>query len=214
MYRQGLALILDRRADIDVAGSATDSAEAVAKVRGLQSRPDFLLVDVSDPRGILGIRRLLRALPGVCIVALNVPETEHNVLACAEAGAVAYVTPQGCSDELVATIVGAARGEVACSPRMTAALLRRISVLAGGASDFRRAVALTARELEIAELIERGLSNKQIATNLQVELPTIKNHVHRILGKLGVERRADAAAWVRAASAGAGRDAFGPKRAR
>jgi DNA-binding NarL/FixJ family response regulator len=173
----------------------------VAEVRALEPRPDFVLVDVSDRDGLLGIRRLLRALPGLCVVALTVPETEDSVVACAEAGAVAYVTRHACTEEVVATIVRAARGEAMCSPTMTAALLRRISTLANGSNGGRRAAALTARELEIAELIERGLSNKEIGARLQIELPTVKNHVHRILGKLGVDGRAEAAAWVRAASA-------------
>lgn len=214
LYGQGLALILDGEANIEVVGNATNSVQAVARIRGLQRRPDFVLVDVADPRGVLGIRRIRRALPGICIVALSVPETEHDVVGCAEAGAVAYVTRQGCSKQLVATIIRATRGEAVCSPTMTAVLLRRIGVLGGGASGFQRGAGLTAREIEIVELIERGLSNKQIAATLQVELTTVKNHVHRILRKLGVERRAEAAAWVRAESAGAGRDGLSPGRTR
>lgn len=201
LYRQGLTLILHGRGGIEVVGGAADSAEAVTRVRALEPRPDFVLVDVSDPDGLLGIRRLLRALPGLCVVALTVPETEDSVVACAEAGAIAYVPRHGSTEEVVATIVRAAHGEAVCSPTMTAALLRRINILANGSNRGRRAAALTARELEIAELIERGLSNKEIGARLQIELPTVKNHVHRILGKLGVDGRAEAAAWVRAASA-------------
>jgi two-component system, NarL family, nitrate/nitrite response regulator NarL len=202
LYREGLAMILDGHGGIETLATASNAAEAIPKLRRLEPRADVVLVDVSERDGISNIRRILRALPGVCIVALTVHEVEGEVVACAEAGVAAYVTREASQEDLLATVVHAARGEALSSPTMTAALLRRISVLAGVAHGSRSRPELTARELEIAELIEQGLSNKQIAARLQVELPTVKNHVHRILGKLDVHRRAEAAAWVRAGGAG------------
>jgi two-component system, NarL family, nitrate/nitrite response regulator NarL len=209
LYREGLAMILDQQAGIDVVGTASDAAEAIVSLRTLERRADIVLVDVSEPEAISGIGRIRRAAPGTSIVAVTVPDAEHEVIACAEAGVVAYVTREGSHEDLIATVVHASRGEALSSPAMTAALLHRISVLAGRAQGFREGAVLTPRELQIAELIEQGLANKQIAARLQVELPTVKNHVHRILEKLGVHRRAEAAAWVRAG--GAGMAAYGPR---
>jgi DNA-binding NarL/FixJ family response regulator len=93
----------------------------------------------------------------------------------------------------VATVVGAERDELVCSPVAAAALLHRVQKSAPSNGD----AALSPREIQIAQLIERGLMNKEIALELGIELPTVKNHVHRILEKLGAHRRADAAAHVR-----------------
>jgi two-component system nitrate/nitrite response regulator NarL len=201
LYREGLALILDQPCGIEVVGTASDAAEAVVMLRRLKQTPHVVLVDVAETDGISGIRRIFLALPGVRIVAVTVPEAEDDVIACAEAGVAAYVTREGSPEDLIATVVRASRGEALSSPAMTAALLRRISVLAGRAQGFSGGPVLTPRELQIAELIEQGLANKEIAARLQVELPTVKNHVHRILEKLGVHRRAEAASWMRAGGA-------------
>ncbi len=198
LYREGLALILDQQSGIEVVGRARDAAEAVVMLSRLEQRAQVVLVDVAEPDGISGVRRIFLALPGVRIVAITVSEAEDEVIACAEAGVAAYVTREGSPEDLIATIVRASRGEALSSPAMTAALLRRISVLAGRAQGFNGGPVLTPRELQIAELIEQGLANKEIAARLRVELPTVKNHVHRILEKLGVHRRAEAAAWMRA----------------
>jgi DNA-binding NarL/FixJ family response regulator len=84
-----------------------------------------------------------------------------------------------------------------CSPRLAATLLRRVAVLAADRAQPRVEARLTARELEIVELIDEGLSNKEIASRLCIEVPTVKNHVHNILEKLDVRGRAEAAARVR-----------------
>ena len=89
-----------------------------------------------------------------------------------------------------------------CSPRVAATLLRRVTALAAGDRSREEDVRLTARELEILELLERGMSNKDIARHLGIEVATAKNHVHNILGKLQVHGRGQAAARIRGASHG------------
>ena len=142
------------------------------------------------------MRALRDARPDAHVVALGVPEDESEVIACAEAGAAGLVTLEGSLDDLEAMLESVGRGETLCSPRVAAALLRRVAALADdhAASGHAR---LTAREREIVQLVDRGLSNKEIARELQIELTTVKNHVHNILDKLHVRRRADAAARVR-----------------
>jgi two-component system, NarL family, nitrate/nitrite response regulator NarL len=195
LYRDGLADLLARESDIDVVGRAGAGDEA----SGLASHevPDVIVLDMAMLESTTMARRLRRACPQTKIVALAVPETEPHVLACAEAGAVAYVAREASISDLASAVRGAQVGEATASPRMTAALLRRVAALS--AADARRAPvhALTARELEIVGLIDRGLSNKQIACELSVEVTTVKNHVHRILEKLGANGRAQAAAQAR-----------------
>jgi DNA-binding NarL/FixJ family response regulator len=144
-------------------------------------------------------RALARDTPHARVVALAVPESERHVIACAEAGIVGYVAREASFTDLVAAIEGAARGEAHCSPRVAGGLLRRLGALSLERDQHEVGDArLTARELEIVGLIDRGLSNKEIATALSIGVPTVKNHVHHVLEKLGAERRSQAAARVRA----------------
>jgi DNA-binding NarL/FixJ family response regulator len=100
------------------------------------------------------------------------------------------------SDELAAILCSAGPGELACSPRLAAILFRHVAALARDQGSAQSRL-LTPREREILELIDGGLMNKEIASALSIELTTVKNHVHHILEKLGVTRRAAAAAKVR-----------------
>jgi DNA-binding NarL/FixJ family response regulator len=148
-------------------------------------------------KGVDAVRALAAAAPDVKLVVLAVPEVEGEVIAFAEAGASAYVTPDGSIDDLASVVLSVERGEVLCSPEMAAGLFRRVGVLARESQLDPIEEKLTTRELEVLRLIEEGLSNKQIATALSIELPTVKNHVHRILEKLHVKRRSEAAARAR-----------------
>ena len=194
LYCDGLCEILGQREGIEIAGSAARVDLAEQKLRELGRPVDAVLIDVAEPNGIDGLRAVIAAVPDSRVVAITVPDREQDVIACAESGAAGFVTRDASIDELVGALHGIARGEVHCSPRMTAALLRRLSSLAKPIEPLQ---ALTVREREILRLIDMGQSNKMIARQLQIELPTVKNHVHHIIEKLGVNNRAQAAARVR-----------------
>ena len=100
-------------------------------------------------------------------------------------------------DELVAALESVACGDLICSPSAAGALLRRVATLAHERPQDDRLALLSRREREVVGLIADGLSNKQIAHHLYIELATVRNHVHNILGKLGVHRRGEAAALIR-----------------
>jgi DNA-binding NarL/FixJ family response regulator len=119
------------------------------------------------------------------------------MIACAEAGVSGLLTANASLTDLVASIHGAGEGELHCSPKLAGALLRRVTALASGRPLNGAASALTTRELEVVRLIDRGLSNKQIALELEIELSTVKHHVHHILEKLEVARRGEAVARLR-----------------
>lgn len=193
-YREGLAEALRHVAGIQVVG-ASAAAGALPRVQLL--RPDVVLVD-STSADMLGMVRMLAAsAPTAKVVALALPEQSPEVLACAEAGAAGYVTEQASLAELVLTIQAVSRGEMQCPPEITGSLLRRVAVLAADRRAFLPGSTLTARELEVLSLLDEGLSNKQIARRLCIELATVKNHVHHILEKLQVGRRGEATAYLR-----------------
>jgi DNA-binding NarL/FixJ family response regulator len=202
LYREGLASVLRREEHIEVIGAVAEPPEDLTELG--HDQPDVILLDVAAPAALETVRALAAQIPEARVVALAVPELEHEVLACAEAGVAGFVTREQSIEDVVAVVEAVARGEMICSPRMAATLLRRVASLAAQAEREPEAQdeRLTQRELEIVGLIERGLSNKQIARELSIQLATVKNHVHNILEKMHVNRRAEAAERLRARRAG------------
>jgi DNA-binding NarL/FixJ family response regulator len=204
LYRDGIGHMLEPRHDIDVIGAGANADQAVDLVES--AAPDILLLGLPASEGIPLVRRVGRGRPDVRVVVVGVSEADAEVVAWAEAGVAGYVHTDGSADHLAAAIQAAARGETLCSPRMTAALVRRLATRAAmPPADTGQALSLlTTRELQIVELIDRGLSNKEIAAQLCIEVPTVKNHVHNILEKLHVKRRGQAAALIRRPTGAAG----------
>jgi two-component system, NarL family, nitrate/nitrite response regulator NarL len=198
LYRDGLAELLASRGPISVVATAQSGPEVFELVR--EHRPDVILLDMAMARSRDLAGQILSFHPGSRLVALGVAETENQVIACAEAGMAGLVTRDSSLEQVVAMVRSVAGGETLCSPRMAAALLRRVHTLAEqqqGPSALRG--RLTRREVEILELMDRGLSNKEIASDLCIQPATVKNHVHHILEKLEVRRRGEAVARVRSA---------------
>ena len=195
LYRDGLASLLGRDQQIEIAATVADGNQALARLRS--SVVDVVVVDTALPSSLEAIRAIHAANPDVPVVALGVTEDDPAVLACAEAGAAGFVTRDGSSRDLLTAIRGADRGELACTPHMASTLFRRIAALAAERVPPPPFERLTSREREVVLLIEEGLSNKQIARRLQIQLPTVKNHVHHILDKLDLAARSQVVARVR-----------------
>jgi two-component system, NarL family, nitrate/nitrite response regulator NarL len=195
LFGEGIGRGLARGGGVRVLGTASGSREAVTRARDLQ--PDVVLVDVTSDTGFETVRAIGQAIPDAKVVALALSESEADVIACAEAGASAYVPRDGTLDDLEAVVESVARGEIVCPPRIAASLLRHVGELAAELRGPPPASSLTARELEIAGLLDQGLSNKEIAQRLNIAIPTVKNHVHNILDKLHVQGRAEAGARLR-----------------
>jgi two-component system, NarL family, nitrate/nitrite response regulator NarL len=195
LYRDGVAEVLGQRPEVRVVAVYADAEEAMAHLSSVD--PDVVLVDGTAPDSLATIQAIVRAAPEARTVTIALPENEETVLAHAEAGASGYVGRESSVEELVTVLSSAVRGEMLCSPRIAGSLVRRVAVLASERGRSSATARLTRREREIVRLIDAGLSNKQIAVQLSIELATVKNHVHHILEKLDVGRRAEAAAVVR-----------------
>jgi DNA-binding NarL/FixJ family response regulator len=205
LHREGLAEVLSRRNGIEVVGTAADLDAVPLSVAAATpgSERTIVVLDVAGRDAAELAPRIARGSRAP-VLAINVPARERDVIACAEAGVACCLTAEASIDDLIGAVASVARGEAPCSPWTAAVLLRRIATLARARDPLpapgmpeRAPAQLTLRELEIVELVDQGLSNKEIARELCIELPTVKNHVHRILDKLGVRRRTDAAALVR-----------------
>ena len=196
LYRAGLERVLGEDQRLTVVGTAASGDEAISKVTVL--KPDIILLDITMKDHCAIIRQLVATAPDTRIVALTVPEDPTAVLACAEAGIAGYVTRGGSLEELVQSVAAAAAGELQCSPSVAGRLLQRLRALAAEHSEtVPPPIILTTRELRILELVEKGLPNKEIAHALNIEVGTVKNHVHHILQKLHVHHRGEAAALKR-----------------
>ena len=192
LYREGLASVLAGRSLLAVRGEASGLEPALDLVAS--TSPDIVVLDVSSPDGLEVAQAISEEQPETKIVAFAIDESEASILACVRAGIVAWVTRDASLDELVGTIESARRGELRCSARLAAAMFRRLAGTARAPAAHPDEPPLTGREQEVVLLIERGLSNKAIARSLAIEVATVKNHVHNILGKLGVATRAQAIA--------------------
>jgi two-component system, NarL family, nitrate/nitrite response regulator NarL len=193
LFRDALAraVLLAGLQVVEAAASAPDATETLNDLGA-----DVVLVDVSRSRGLETLRRIASAAPEIRLLAVAVRDQEPDVLACIEAGAAGYVLRDASLEELADAARRAVRDEPIASPHVIATLMRRVATLSahGRQAPLQN---LTSRELEVLELIERGLSNKEIATQLSIAVTTVKNHVHSILEKLGVQRRGEAASIVR-----------------
>jgi two-component system, NarL family, nitrate/nitrite response regulator NarL len=195
---ESLAEILEREPQVSVVGICTDLSEAVALSPALEA--DVVLLDARMPEGVAAVRHALDIAPGLRIVASAVRETEDDIVAWAEAGVIGYIPGTTSLSDLARLILDIHGGEQTCSGRVAAGLMRRIA-RTGGQSGGRetpfRSAALTRRERQAAELIRSGLSDKEIARQLNISLATTKSHVHNLLGKLNVRRRSQVADHLR-----------------
>jgi two-component system nitrate/nitrite response regulator NarL len=203
LCREGLALLLAQQQDIELVGSASSTA-VIGDIVAL--KPDVVLLDAAAINGCTLASRLCGAMPESKLVAFAIREVDEEVIACAEAGIVAYVTRECSSEEMVDILHQAARGDFVCPPKLTGSLFRHIAAASAKQRYMNNAVRpqqdlgdfmLTRRERQIIPFIAQGLTNKEIARSLDLGPTTIKNHVHNILEKLGLRRRGEIAAQAR-----------------
>ncbi|MER5225484.1 response regulator transcription factor [Streptomyces flaveus] len=192
LYRDGLAQILAAHADIEVVGNLRHWKDAVPLLA--VARPDIVLLEAAPAEKVAAVQQLTQGPGTVQVIALSIGDHD-DVVSWAEAGISGFVTRDDSLSDLLAIVRSVTRNEMPCSPRVASALLRRVGALATHRAGLD--VRLTVRELEVLGLIERGLSNKEVGRALCIQLATVKNHVHNILEKLQVTRRADAVAVAR-----------------
>ncbi|HEY5430939.1 MAG TPA: response regulator transcription factor [Solirubrobacteraceae bacterium] len=198
LFRRGVTGLLQERG-INVVGEAGLAADAIRQAAEIG--PCVVLMDLSLPgmSGIEATQRLTAAAPLARVLVLTVFVDDQHIIDALLAGACGYVLKDAPIEQIVEGIRAAARGEALISPRIASRLVRRLRE----PDEVERSVtgdALTPRELEVLELLARGLDNSQIAGALYLSQHTVKNHVSAILMKLQVENRIQAA--VRAVRGG------------
>jgi two-component system, NarL family, nitrate/nitrite response regulator NarL len=200
VYREGLAHVLAQHGSVNVVGAAAGLNELTDLLA--TATVDVILFDLAVDGGLATLRRLGSNIEPK-VVVLGLSEDDEHIIACARAGIAGYITHDSSLQELMQRIREAIVGEFTCSPRVVARLVHSLTLSAFVENRQSPAVRLTQREREILQLIEQDLSNKEIARQLSIQLATVKNHVHNILEKLAVRRRADAVRATRSMEASA-----------
>jgi DNA-binding NarL/FixJ family response regulator len=197
VVRRGLLAFLESEPDIDVVGEAAGGAEALDLLASMEPggrRPDVIVMDLqmAPIDGIEATRRVLALYEDVEVVALTSFGEEERVHAALQAGASGYVLKDSDADDVAAAIRAAHRGELQIDPVVARRLMS--SIHEARADD--PVSELTSRELDVLRLVAVGKPNKQIAAELAISERTARTHVSRILRKLRLSSRTQAALWA------------------
>lgn len=150
--------------------------------------PRLAIVDVTQALPLDPIRAFHFDFPELPLLALGIREQDAEIIAHGSAGFIGYLRREDGLDQLRARVDDAVSGRLLCSPEVAAVIMRGL-FLRGAQGPAARGAELTLREAQVAELVSRGLSNKEIARELELSESTVKHHVHSVLGKIGVPSR-------------------------
>ncbi|GAA2834876.1 response regulator [Crossiella cryophila] len=181
VVREGLRGMLSLAGDIDVVGEAAGGAEAIELAGRL--RPDVVLMDLRMPDldGATATSRITAELPGVRVLILTTYDADRDIVHAVEAGAAGYLLKDTPRAELTDAVRAAARGETVLTPTVATKLLSHLRAPA--------AETLTAREVQVLRLVAQGCTNAEIGRQLTIGEATVKSHLIKIFGKLGVDDR-------------------------
>ena len=191
VLRQGLRRLLEDEPDIEVVGEAANGLEAVAVTRA--RAPDLVLMDVVMPRlnGLEATKQIKQSNPATAVLVLSAYDDDRYVLGLLEAGAAGYLLKSATAQEVIHAMRAVHAGEAVLHPAIAGRLLSRASRpptrIAAQGND-----SLTEREVEVLRCAAKGFSNKEIASQLVLSVPTVKAHLVNIFNKMGVGSRTEA----------------------
>jgi DNA-binding NarL/FixJ family response regulator len=191
LLREALTRILSKKSDIQVVGAAVFSPDFVEQISS--AAPDVLLSDsaavaLSDLRLVSEVRA---AIPGIKVVMIGMEADPETFLRAVRDGITGYVLKDASAMEVAAAVRSVANQEAVCPPSLCLALFERVAHQNTHPASFviRHNLGLTRREQQLVQMIGRGMTNKEIASQLSLSEQTVKNHVHRMLRKLGATNR-------------------------
>ncbi len=198
LFRRGLDMVVDAEPDIEVVGEADNGADAATIA--IERTPDVVLMDVRMPRrsGIEACMAIKEAAPSTKIVMLTISDEEGDLYDAIKAGASGYLLKEIPIDEVAAAIRAVHGGQSLISPSMASKLLAEFATMARQEQTRPQLPVprLTDREMEVLQLVARGLANRDIARELFISENTVKNHIRNILEKLQLHSRMEAVVYA------------------
>jgi len=196
VVRQSIRQFLDREHDLEVVGEASEGAEAVELA--LKLKPDVIIMDVAMPKlnGIEATKQIKAHLPSIAILALTAYDFDEYVFALLEAGAAGYLLKDVSGHELMGAIRAVNRGESVLHPVIARKVVARFRQPGEKVGGDEKLGLLSDREIEVLKLAARGMSNKEIASEISLSLRTVEAHIGSIFNKLGVGSRIEAVVYA------------------
>lgn len=196
LVREGIAALLNQLPDVKVVAGASGADIALLQ----KTKPDVVLLDLGLGHGdsIRVAEDVKRQLPEAKIILMDLLPVHEDIVEFVNVGVSGFIMKDATLDDLVTTIRSVAQGVHVLPPQMTSTLFSQIAkdAIVRGRSDALEAVRLTPREREVIDLIAEGLSNKEIATRLDVATDTVKSHVRNVMEKLMLHTRLQIAAFA------------------
>jgi DNA-binding NarL/FixJ family response regulator len=195
-----LTEVLDDDPSIQVVDCATSVEEALEKIETYGIDLILISARLKDKGALRLLTSVTSNYPDIDLLVFGVAEKKELVLQFIEAGASGYIPQTSSVDDLIASIQDAHEGKAHASPKITAGLMKRLTEVTHVLTELETGVigdaGITPREIDVLELLEKDLTNYEIAQQLKIEVGTVKNHVHNILRKLKVGSREEAAAYL------------------
>jgi DNA-binding NarL/FixJ family response regulator len=192
VLREGMRQLLEQEKDMEVVGEANDGEEAVSMVSDL--KPDVVLMDIVMPKltGVEATKLIKQEGPSTCILILTAYSDIRYILGLLEAGASGYLLKSARAEEIVGAIRAVRSGESVLDSLATRKLLERVGNLTKETSDEKNRGQLSPREIQILRLAAKGMSNRDIADNLELSMRTVKAHLSNIFNKMRCSCRTEA----------------------
>jgi len=196
LVRDGTRRILEAEEDMDVVAEALDGEEAVQLA--MELKPDIVLMDIAMPKvdGITATKQIKHECPEINVLILSAYDDDQFVFRLLQAGAAGYLLKSVHSQELVAGIRAVNHGESVLHPAIARKVLNRFVLTPEKPSDTGTTGSITQREIEFLKLMTRGLSNKEIADEVNLSIRTVQGCVGQIFKKLGVNSRTEAVIYA------------------
>jgi NarL family two-component system response regulator LiaR len=194
LLRDGVANLLQKESDFEVVGQAADGEEAVKLAN--EKSPDVVLMDIEMPKvdGLEATRQIKAALPETSVLVLTIHDDEEYIAALLDAGAAGYLLKTTFGKELVQAVRAVHLGEFILDSQIGPKVFRAFALRSNKLVPLTEGKTLSDKEIEVAKLVGRGMTNEEITKKMNISLRTVKGHLSDIFYKLGVNSRTESIA--------------------